>query len=152
MSKWVHIHPEIPITSLYTRSTVRSTVPSGNIASSSGMLKPQFPSFGATSPRMASLFSISHKPYSIETCKMDQQIESYMHQSYTYIHSAIISTNAMSIHTISDILCCRTVNYDFSTKHLQLSPKPFPKFNWEKKPTKLCSNPSLNLPQNFRHP
>lgn len=70
---------KFPYTSLYTRSTVWSTVPAGNKASSSAILKPhRCPSFGAKSPRMASLFSISHNPYSIETCKMDKQIESYM--------------------------------------------------------------------------
>lgn len=44
-----------------------STVPLGKIASSCGISKPQFKSFGATFGLIASLVSISHSPYSIET-------------------------------------------------------------------------------------
>jgi len=53
-------------TSLYTRSTVLSTVPAGSIASSSEILKPKSPSLGSKPGLIASLFSISHNPYSIE--------------------------------------------------------------------------------------
>lgn len=57
-------------TSSYTRSTVLSTVPAGSIASSSEILKPKSPSLGAKPGLIASLFSISHNPYSIETWKL----------------------------------------------------------------------------------
>ena len=60
-------------TSWYTRSTVVSTVPAGNIASSSDTLKPQFPSLGANSSLMASLLIISHNPNSIDTWKISKK-------------------------------------------------------------------------------
>ena len=71
---------EVLFTSLYTLSTLLSSVPAGSMASrsdSSGISKPQFPSLGATSGRIATPFIISHNPYSTDTYSCRCQGEHY---------------------------------------------------------------------------
>ena len=106
------------LTSSYTGFTSRSNVPAGSRAWSSAILNRKFPSFGTEPRLMASLFSISHKPYSIETWKC-----TFNNQNTEDSQQMEIQSNNMSskITAVNDTITLRNKIWDQKWKVTKLA-------------------------------